>query len=65
MRLRDGLRPSLYPELLEDDVDVPLDGARGDEQLGGNLRIREAGGDQLQHLPFARGEEIGERFARP
>ena len=38
---------------------MPVDGARADGQVLGNLRIRPALGQQPQHFHFAGGEIIG------
>jgi hypothetical protein len=38
---------------------MPLDGAEGDEQLAGALSLREAAGEQSQHLELALGQLPG------
>ena len=53
-------------ELLEDLLDVGLDGALGDEQAGGDGPVREPLGDQREHLALAFGElveGVGAAFA--
>ena len=49
---------AVYFELSEDAMNVSLDGAGRDEQLGSYLLIGEAFGEQLQHLSLTRGEGI-------
>jgi hypothetical protein len=48
------LGPRVKTELTEDVVDVNAGCALGDHQLGGNLAISQATGDQHGHLPLTR-----------
>ena len=51
-----GLGPVSYTQLLEDMMQMGFHGAQSQGQLGGDLAIRLALGDQLQYfqLPFAK-----------
>ena len=51
-----GVAPILDAELAEDVGDMELDGARADVQLLGDLGIRVALTEKVEHLPLARGE---------
>ena len=55
---RDGLDPVGRAELARDRVDVGLDGAHGHEQLGRDLAVGAAAGDEGQDLQLAGGERL-------
>ena len=57
----DGLGAVAGAGLLEDVVDVGLDGGGADDERGGDFGVGEAGGDQLEDFDFAGGELVGER----
>src|SRR5215472_16082623 len=50
-------------ELHEHVAQVPLDRARADEQLGADLRVRQAIADELGDLPFLRRELVARVWA--
>ncbi len=52
-RPRDGLGAVTHEELAEDVVDVRFDRAHGEVEFAGDLRVRPAGGDELEHLYLA------------
>jgi hypothetical protein len=45
----------------EDVADVVLDGLLGDEELGADLAVGVAAGDELEDFAFALGEGLGSR----
>jgi hypothetical protein len=47
------------PDLVEEVVDVGLDGALADEQGGGDVGVGEAAGDEGEHLGLPGGEPAG------
>ena len=59
---RHGLRPAVHVELAIDVLQVLFDRARGDDQPAGDLFVREAFGEQSQHLQLALGERVSRRF---
>lgn len=54
-----GLSAVANTRLVEDPVDVGLDGCAAEDELVGDLAVGEAGGDQLQYLDFAWRELVG------
>jgi hypothetical protein len=50
---RGRLAPVRHPELAEDVRDVVLGGLGADHELGGDLPVREAEGEERQHLGLA------------
>src|SRR5215207_1221885 len=64
----DGVRelhPGRQPELVEDVAQVRLDGLGAEEEVGGDLRVGAAGGDQPGHLRLALGERAEQDTAGP
>src|SRR5215813_14508826 len=51
-----GLAAAAHTELGQDVRDVHACGLGGDEELGGDLRVRPPGGDEAQHLELPGGE---------
>src|SRR4051794_26114568 len=49
----------VYADLLEDRLEMVLNGVRGDEQRRADLRGRAAAHDKVCHLALAPGEAIG------
>jgi len=45
-------------------VDVRVDGAHGNEQLLGDLPVRQSGGDQAQYFQLALGQALDEGLRR-
>jgi hypothetical protein len=56
----DGLGAPLDTQLSIDIGDVFLDRTQGQNQFGGSLPVREAGGDRSQYLHFTPGEGLDE-----
>src|SRR3954452_418225 len=54
----DGLGPVAHGELGEEVGDVGLDGRVADDELAGDLAVRAAAADQLEHLQLARREVL-------
>ena len=54
----DHLGPVLEVELLEDVLQVELDGVLADHQRGRDLAIAGAGHQQLEHFRLARGQRV-------
>ena len=52
----------MHPQFLEDMGHVPLDGIQGDHQPIGNLLVRVAVNDQLEHFQFTFGKRFDERL---
>src|SRR4029450_6612531 len=52
-------------QLLEDRLDVALDGARAEGGLAGDGAVRPAFGDERQHLALALGEGVEQGAAAP
>ena len=59
------LRVRAEPQLGEDLLDVGLDRALGDEQPRRDRAVGEALGDELEHLPLARGQLVERILAAP
>jgi hypothetical protein len=53
--VHDSLHPVPQPELIQHPADVCLDCGLGQEELGGDLGVRQARGDLDEDLPFAGG----------
>ena len=60
---RHGLGPAVDVEFAIDVSQVLFDRAWGDYQPAGDLLVREAFGEQSQHLPLALGEWVDQRFS--
>src|SRR5918999_2077240 len=58
-----GLVARADTELAEDRGDVVADGFLGDDEARGNLRVREALGDELEHVELAL-RQAGRMLAR-
>ena len=58
---RDGLGAVTHEELAEDVVNVRLDCPHGEVELTGDLRVRPAGGDELEHLYLAPAQRLEPR----
>jgi len=59
----DGLDPVAELELGQEPGDVGLDGGVAEGELGGDLGVAQAAGQQPQHVEFA-GGEVGQLAAR-
>ena len=53
VRVADGLGAVACARLLEDAVDVGLDGGGADDERGRYLCVGKAGGDQLEDFDFS------------
>ena len=61
MGVGDGGGTGLHAELAKDAGDVPLNGGQAEEERLGDRPVGVTGGDQAQHLQFARSQAVGER----
>ena len=56
--VHDSLHPVPEPELIQHPADVCLDCGLGQEELGGDLGVRQARCDLDEDLPFTGGERV-------
>lgn len=53
VREHDSLRPAVHAQLGQDPLDVGPDGLRADDELAGDVELRQAPGEKLEHLTLA------------